>query len=321
MNFSDLVGPTAIYLREEMNSARTVHAYLFTGPAGTGKRTLADICARALLCAGDGAKPCGACPSCLQFLAGDNPDFLSLVPEKGKKQIGVDPVRETIKWLSIRPYAARRRVVAIPQANLMTPQAQNALLKTLETPPGDDAIILTSDRQEDMLPTIISRCRVIRFAPLGEDDVRKALLRKGMSEKDARLWARLSQGSVGRALALSGDEKWQKQRRAVVSALLSLRGPADAAYAAMPLCDKKAMTPDEALDLIELCARDLMALQDGGYVIQSDIEDTLARVALRGSAFLQNTLTARRVLKANVAWQYVIEMLFLNTTGGTIWQP
>ena len=91
MKFSDIVGSAANHLRGEMQSARVVHAYLFAGPAGTGKRSLADICARALLCTGPGEKPCDDCPSCKQFLSGNHPDMHRISPEKS---IGVEVIRE-----------------------------------------------------------------------------------------------------------------------------------------------------------------------------------------------------------------------------------
>ena len=323
MNFADIVGPVSEHMREEFNSSRIVHAYLFTGPAGTGKRALADICAQALLCQGDGTKPCGVCPSCLQYMSGNNPDLLTLTPEKDKKTIGVDLIRDNlIPWLSERPYQADRRVVLIPQADLMTPQAQNAFLKTLETPPGQDVIIMTTSLLQAILPTIVSRSRIVRFPRLSDDQAVRVLTKRGMPADTARLYAHLAQGSVGEAIRLSEDKSWQAMRRSVIGALESLPRGANFAYAAAPLSDKTAVSPAATLDELELCARDLMAIQDGGgRVIQTDIEDMLMRLPYSGSLMLQNVLTARALLKSNVQWQYIIEMLFLNTTGGTQWQP
>ena len=180
MRFSDIAGSAANHLRGEMQSARVVHAYLFAGPAGTGKRTLADICARALLCSGQGEKPCDVCPSCKQFLSGNHPDVIRVKPEKS---IGVESVRETIDALAVHPYESGRHVVLIDEADKMTPQAQNALLKTLETPPGDAVFFLMTDQMTTLLPTIISRCRIVRFSLLEEADAVRVLMSQNGMEK------------------------------------------------------------------------------------------------------------------------------------------
>ena len=167
MTFSDIIGDVSNYLREEMHSSRIVHAYLFTGPAGTGKSTLADICAKALLCRAPGGRPCGVCPSCKQFESGNHPDFIRIEPDKS---ISVDVIRDVIARLGVKPYEGGRHVAVIRQADKMTPQAQNALLKTLETPPGEDVFFLVASNMTALLPTIISRCRVVRFHYLEEHE-------------------------------------------------------------------------------------------------------------------------------------------------------
>ena len=313
MAFSEIVGSVSHHLREEMLSSRVVHAYLLTGPAGTGKRALADICARALCCESKGERPCDACPSCKQFLSGNHPDFIRLKPEKS---IGVDAVREVIERLSVKPYEADRHIVVIEQADKMTAQAQNALLKTLETPPGRDVFFLISTQMTALLPTIVSRCRVVRFHYLETDEAEAALKAHGLSEERARLLARLSQGSVGRALEMDASEEWWQLRDKALAALDALHESQDVAVAALPLSEKKEQA-NGILDIMELCARDLMAVQDaGGAVIQTDIEDRLCRQRFTGSKMLSAIMEARRMLQSNVAWQSALEMLFFKIVGG-----
>ena len=296
-----------------MLSSRVVHAYLLTGPAGTGKRTLADICARALFCQSAGERPCDACPACRQLLSGNHPDFIRLKPEKS---IGVDDVRQLIERLSVKPYEADRHVVVIEQADRMTAQAQNALLKTLETPPGPDVFFLISTQLTAMLPTIVSRCRVVRFHYLETHEAEAALRAHGLSEERARLLARLSQGSVGRALEMNGSEGWWQLRDRVLASLAALHDRQDVAIAALPLAEKREQA-GEILDILELCARDLMVTQDaGGGVSQTDVEDTLAQLRVTGSRALRGVMEARRMVAGNVAWQSALEMLFFKMAGG-----
>ncbi len=313
MAFSEIVGSVSHHLREEMLSSRVVHAYLLTGPAGTGKRTLADICARALFCQSSGERPCDVCPACRQLLSGNHPDFIRLRPEKS---IGVDDVRGVIERLAVKPYEAGRHVVVIEQADKMTAQAQNALLKTLETPPGPDVFFLIATQMTALLPTIVSRCRVVRFPYLETEEEEAELRAHGLDAGRAALLARLSQGSVGRALEMNASEGWWQLRDKVLASLTALHDSQDVAIAALPLTEKREQAND-ILDILELCARDLMALQDaGGGVIQTDIEDKLSQLRFTGSRALQGVLEARRMLASNVAWQAALEMLLFKMAGG-----
>lgn len=319
MRFSDIVGSAASHLRGEMQSARVVHAYLFAGPAGTGKRSLADICARALLCAGQGEKPCDECPSCRQFSSGNHPDVKRISPEKS---IGVEAIRELIDALAVHPYESSRHVVLIEQADKMTPQAQNALLKTLETPPGDAVFFLITDQMTALLPTIISRCRIVRFPYLEEKDCISVLTgQHGMTEDRAKLLARLSMGSVGRALEMDQSEQYWKTREQVIRALSALHGAEDVGAAALPLSESREQA-GAILDILELCARDIMAMQDAdGEVIQTDLQHVLPTDRYSGAQMLKSVMEARKRVASNVSWQSALEMLFFDMAGGNrLWQ-
>jgi len=235
---------------------------------------------------------------------------------KPEKSISVDAVREVIDRLSVKPYEADRHVVVIEQADKMTIQAQNALLKTLETPPGRDVFFLISTQLTAMLPTIVSRCRVVRFRCLETHEAEAALKARGMAEDRARLLARLSQGSVGRALEMDASEDWWQLRSRVLAALEALHEKQDVGVVALPLAEKRDQAAD-ILDILELCARDLMVIQDSdGSVVQTDIEDSLRRQRFTGSAMLREIMEARKMLQSNVAWQSVLEMLFFKMAGG-----
>src|SRR5437588_6147366 len=137
----------------------------FAGPEGVGKYTAAIALARALNCEKAGKDACGACAACRRIARGVHADVLVLAPgETGS--IKVDQVREAIDRSAYRPFEGRRRVVIVDQADALIPEAQNALLKTLEEPPAASVFVLVTARPDVLLPTVRSRCQRLRFAPL-----------------------------------------------------------------------------------------------------------------------------------------------------------
>jgi len=205
-------------LRRALRSGRTHHAYLFEGPAGVGKELAARALAAQLLCEDDqravDADPCGRCPACRVFAAGNHPDFHlihrglhKLHPEpKIRRQKGlflvIDVVRHfLIEPATMKPTQGRRRVFVIRDAERMNDEAQNALLKTLEEPPGTACLILVTSSADRLLPTIRSRCQRIPFGLLPTTFVARELQsRAGLDPTDARALAGLADGRLGVAL-------------------------------------------------------------------------------------------------------------------------
>ncbi len=182
---------------------RIGHAYLFTGPDGVGKTLLAQESAKALLCRGEGQRPCGLCQDCRLFAHDGHPDFLLLQPEGESRVIKIEQVQDLIRTLSLMPVQGDRRVAILRDADALTEPAANALLKTLEEPPASALLILTSSRPRALLPTLRSRCQEIRFEPLSPEHVRAILeARSGLEEADIAAAVRLADGSVDRALQL-----------------------------------------------------------------------------------------------------------------------
>ena len=292
-----------------VQAGRIVHALLFTGPHGSGKRTMAAMFAQALLCRGNEPRPCGVCPACKRFEAGSHPDVRTVRPEK--RTIGVDTVRDLIDYLALRPYEGGRHIAIIEQADRLTPAAQNALLKTLETPPGDAMFFLISDAPGGLLPTIRSRCQTVRFSDLSVEDCAAALARRGIPENRAAMLSGMAQGSVGRALELDRDAEYMALRERVLRSLETLSGPASVAPAATMLEDDKG-TENAILEIMELWARDRMAVQSGRTPYQAFDLKRLEAFKLDGRALLLGVLRVRAELSSNVSWPNALEKMYFH---------
>jgi DNA polymerase-3 subunit delta' len=197
--------------------ARAVHrgslppSLVFGGPEGVGKRSVALALAQTLNCPHTRPYPpldidaCGTCPTCQRIARGVHPDVIVVQPgESGA--IKVEQVRDVVDRAAYRPFEGRRRAVLIDDADALVPQAQNALLKTLEEPPAGSVFLLVTARPDALLPTVQSRCPRLRFRPLDDEDVVSALRARGATEAEARAVAATAHGSIGRALEVhAGD--------------------------------------------------------------------------------------------------------------------
>src|SRR5580658_7893235 len=215
--------------------ARPSHAYLFAGPRGVGKSIVATSLVHALMCerspgenfccttarcpvriapqtertrarAGDADAPrCGCCSACVQIATGVHPDFTYVSRPVGRSEVLIDQVRELIARLGIRPSRSSIRMAIIDDAEVLGIPAQNALLKTLEEPPGHAIIFMVAESERALLDTVRSRLRLVRFAPLAVGDIEAIVVaRAGVDAERAAALARLARGSAGRALKLAG---------------------------------------------------------------------------------------------------------------------
>ena len=308
MKLSEFAGMDA-KMEQLMRSAqagRIVHALLFSGPHGTGKKTMAKLFAQSVLCTSDRDRPCGVCPACKKCLADAHPDVIFIAPEKSV--ITVKQIRELIEELSMGSYEGGKKIAIIERADCMHPSAQNALLKTLESPEGDVLFILLTDAPGALLPTVVSRCLQARFRCLEANECARVLVARGIEPERARLLAALGQGSVGRALEIGADEKYLALRERVIDAIEGLNGPESVARATARIGSSKGQE-GAVLEILECWARDLMRVQNGVEPMDLGNKARLRASKYEGSALLKRVVLLRQQVKSNVSLVNALEAM------------
>jgi len=272
-------------LERALDGDRLNHAYLFVGPARVGKAALARAFAQALNCSGE-PRPCGQCRPCRLIARGVYPDFRLLqggrsAPEgsgarasgggerAASRSIGIEPIRELQREAALAPYEGHWKVYVVADAQFLTPEAANCLLKTLEEPPAHVLLILTADEPDALLPTIVSRCQQIRLAPVPTDELRAALRDRWQVEPArAELLARLAAGRPGWAIDILADPKPLEERATHLADLLALgRGTRNDRFAyAEKLAQEYGRDPERVVRVLDLWLgwwRDLLLTQAG----------------------------------------------------------
>jgi DNA polymerase-3 subunit delta' len=226
VRFADIRGhERAIgFLRRGWKARRLAHAFVFTGPAGIGKGLVARALALGLHCDTAPFDACGSCAACRTITAGTHPDVRVVAgPAEDRRDISIEQVRDLQRELGFRSLSPHPKIGIIDDAHLLTLQAQNALLKTLEEPNGESVLILVAVQASALAPTILSRCQRLAFSPLPTADVVAILAGHGRTRDEAAALAGYATGSPGRALLLD-PEFFGRRRRELLGALAGLRG-------------------------------------------------------------------------------------------------
>ena len=285
MTFADVIGHEGAIrrLRRAASHERVAAAYCISGPVGIGKRALTDAFAMELLCADSTGAACGACAQCIRVTAGTHPDLRLLVRDEDRRDMRTEQVRELTRWLTLRPLMAARKVAIIDGADTLNEHGQNALLKTLEEPPGASVLLLVATRVSLLLPTVRSRCQHVRLEPLPDAAMARILDRHGVPKDEAALLTARASGSPGRALALRADAHPEQRAR-----LLDGLGRLPEASAAQISTLAQTLARGEiepALDVIVSWYRDLLGVLAGGAtpVRNADVAPQLRAAAARST--------------------------------------
>lgn len=360
--FSSIIGQNTIidHLAGALETGNISHAYILSGDSGSGRRTIASAFAAALQCgnlqwepapdrslkeqnadtapvsgSGQGKRrmlprPCGKCLSCLQAESGNHPDIITVTHEK-PNSIGVDEIRRMRADIQIKPYANPYKVYIIPDAEKMTVQAQNALLKTLEEPPEYAVLLLIASGTENFLPTILSRCVLLRMRAVPEAEI-AAFLRThaqsgsdgkdGMSADRMLMTARFAGGSPGRALQLLSDEAFLELRDRTIGLLQHLH-TSDAGAISAFAGTVDAAQREDMMNMVLMWYRDILLYrrtastdnlifdEDLQYIIEA--ADMLSTEAL--GQIMDAVSEGSRRLHSNVAADAVLETMFLKIRG------
>lgn len=318
--------PAAVNMMQgAVRSGRVAHAYLFAGPRGVGKATAARAFARALVCEAESPeeRPCGRCPACVDAAAGRHVDVHVVAPEEDK--LLIDQVRRMHQLALLRAVRGRRKVFIVEAIDTATPEAQNALLKVLEEPPGETVFILIAHNETPLLPTVVSRCVTVRFGRLPRE-VAAAILRERFGYGDAaELGAALGDGSIAQATRLSPVELLQRRDEA----LALLGGLLGAAPAAVPkqaeAWHKRRDELAELLEILQTWLRDVLLCQHrpdvldnpGAWLVHFDrVEDLKSYARAMGPdqvmTALEHILAFHRRLSENVGVRPLVDVLFLD---------
>lgn len=320
--FQDILGHDTIkqHFQKAIELHKVSHAYILAGEAGMGRKSLAHAFALTLLCEKGGSQPCMSCHACKQVLSGNHPDLIHVTHEK-PASIGVDDIREQIHdTIMIRPYSSYYKIYIVDEAEKMTIQAQNALLKTIEEPPSYAVIILLTTNGDLFLPTILSRCVQLKLKPLLDSVISEYLVEAlGVSESEARLYAAFARGNLGKAIKLCGSEEFKDMYKRLLAMLRNIRN--------MDISDllefikrlKEEMDIYECLDFMQVWYRDALMFKvtnDANLLIFKEEYSTISEMSRQiGYDGFENILQAiekaRVRLEANVNMELAMELMFL----------
>ena len=297
------------------------HAYILTGEAGMGRKSLAGAFALSLLCENSQADPCRQCHACKQVLSGNHPDLIRVTHEK-PGSIGVDDVRHQINdTIQVRPYSSSHKIYIVDEAEKMTVQAQNALLKTIEEPPSYAVILLLTTNADAFLPTILSRCVQLKLKPLPYAAVKEYLTgTMEVSQPQAEIYAAFARGNLGKAIHLASSEDFKLMYSEILGMLKNLK-KSDISQLLEYIRSMKDhnLNVYDCLDFMQMWYRDVLMYKTTKDINLLIFKDEFSNInsmsTVSGYDGLERILTAidkaRIRLDANVNMELAMELMLL----------
>ena len=321
--FKDVVGHSEIiqYIQNAVTEDKVSHAYILNGEKGSGKKMLAGLFAQTLQCEKGGAEPCYECHSCKQAVSGNHPDIIWVTHEK-PNSISVDDIRVQVNnTIDVKPYQGPYKIYIIPEADKMTVQAQNALLKTIEEPPKYAVILLLTENAELLLPTINSRCVMLKLRYIKDKLIKKYLMENlEIPDYKAEVCTAFAQGNMGKAIMLANSDHFNEIREEAIQLLKYIHEMelSEIVDAVSHISVYKLEITDY-LDIIMIWYRDVLmykATKDLDKVVFKDqikyIKEQAQKSSYEGIELILESLEkAKTRLKANVNFDLVMELLFL----------
>ncbi len=341
-DFADIYGQEQIreHMQYALRTDKVSHAYIIAGESGAGKKLLSGIFAKALLCEKRTEKEgmieaCNECPSCIKALSGSHPDIITVTHEK-ENSIGVDDIRSKLcDDVVTKPYESRRKIYIVPEAEKMTAQAQNALLKTLEEPPSYIVIIILTNNVNALLPTILSRCIILPTKPVKDDVIKSFLMTKfRVVDYKAELSAAFARGNIGKALELSSNERFEKLKNETIDLVarinnLNTAEIMDRIHVLLEPAEDDAKSSkkgvdmgqyEDFMDILYFLFRDFLVFkstQSDTHLIFTDKVSYISSVTRKCSyeglnCILETMDTAKKRISSNVNMDLALELMFLS---------
>ncbi len=321
--FEDIIGQEQLkeHLQNAIAMKKISHAYIINGEKSSGKEFIAGIFAMTLQCEKQGDNPCMECHSCKQAISKNHPDIIRVTHEK-PNTISVDDVRTQINGdVAIKPYSSPYKIYIMNEAEKMTVQAQNALLKTLEEPPEYAVILLLTTNVNALLPTILSRCVVLNMRPV-QDALVKNFLMKEVQVPDykAQVCVAFARGNIGKAKLLATSEDFDNVKEEAITLLKYIQDmELNEVMAAIKKINDFKLDINDYLDIMAVWYRDVLlfkATNDANHLIFKD-EIQFIRKRADKSTYegIENIIkaleTAKNRLNANVNFELTMELLLL----------
>lgn len=323
--FKDVVGHKNIikYIQNAVTANAVSHAYILNGDRGSGKKLLANLFAMSLQCKnrGQDGDACGKCQSCRQAMSANQPDIIRVIHEK-PNTISVDDIREQVNDdIVIRPYSSKYKIYIIADADLMSVQAQNALLKTIEEPPAYALIMLLTENADTLLPTIRSRCVMMKLRNIKDQLVKKYLMEQmEIPDYKADVCVAFAQGNMGKAIMLANSEYFNEIKEEAVYLLRNIDDmTVSDLMEAVKRCMAYKMEINDYLDMIAIWYRDVLIYKATKSVDRVVFSDQMRSIRERASKSsyegIENILDAiekaKARMKANVNFELTMELLLL----------